>query len=219
MSSKFSVLRDDDESLESDSSSDTGGALQHHYTIPQILDYYNVAKNYPPPPEITKFENVFVRKPQDPECFMFTPPKSEINSTIYFNPSGKTSRRGNRSNRNRRGNESHADTSQNEPTEEDVLWVYKDPMDHIVGPYLSRTMRSWLLNKRYIDSSLLVKKLSDEFFQPISVLFPDINKAFELDKPTSQSNNSLNEEKNQNTLFAFSLPDSETGLDLDEIAS
>ncbi|KAH0787294.1 GYF domain containing protein [Histomonas meleagridis] len=216
MNSKFSVLRDDDESNDSDVSSDSGEPNKYLYTIPQILSYYEASKNYPPPPEITHFENVFVSKPQAPECATFTPPKSEINSTIYLNTSGKTSRRTNRPNRNRKGNDSHTEFSQNEPIEEDLQWYYKDPMDHIVGPYSSSTMRNWLLNKRYIDSSLLVKKVSDENFEPISTLFPDINKAFADNKVKPQATNNSINEKSQNTLFAFSLPDAETDLDLDE---
>ncbi|KAH0794044.1 GYF domain containing protein [Histomonas meleagridis] len=221
--SMFSSLRDGDDSSDS-SSADTSDKDKLQYTIEEILDLYESSKKTSPPADLMKYQNVFENEPQKPESMTFTPPKTEINSTIYLNPSGKQSTRRPQMQSQKNSRRWSGESPNNEllPNDSDMssmtFWNYKDPMDQIVGPYPSSVMREWL-NKRYIDSSLLIQKAdsNDHNFQPISVVFPDISKAFCEEKTNinNSSNSDTTQQKKQTTLFSFSLSDDT--LDLTDI--
>ncbi|OHT07308.1 hypothetical protein TRFO_24569 [Tritrichomonas foetus] len=223
--SRFAALRDDDGDNGSDEyiePSDAFEKLTPQYTIQEILNLYKSSINEPPPPEIMRYENVFIQDPQTPECSSFHPPKSEINSTIYLNANGKNQNRRNTRTPQRGGrgkpnavNEKRADSQNNQSNdepEEDLsqLWYYKDPLDCIVGPYTSHQMQEWL-EKRYIDASLPIRNAASEArFQPISVIFQDTSKAFaetNSAKPTGAANNECQAEKRITTLISFSMDD------------
>lgn len=218
MRSKFSVLREDDSNESEDSLEDTE---RYQYTIPELLSYYDAAVAIPPPAKAQEFD-VFVSTPQKPACKLFTPPKSEINSTIYLNPATikapprRTQRQPQRS---KKGADAAGAAGDDDAGV--TMWCYKDPMDHVVGPYPSAMMRDWL-DRKYIDASLLVRDVSSgEEFQEISRLFPDMSQAFVDRKGHAACGESQNEEdedkeRRQTTLFSFAAVDNDR-LDFDDI--
>ena len=92
--SRFAALRlgEDDESENEEEESpqlqSPFDKLTPQYSFEQIINLYATS---PKDPNLIgdsfkskKFENIFVRNTQPPECNSFTPPASEINSTIYL---------------------------------------------------------------------------------------------------------------------------------------
>lgn len=168
--SRFAALRDDDDNTASDSSPEIE-RLSPQYSMQDILD---VSKTDvpPPPPELSQFQNFFCKDAQSPEITTFVPPKSEINSKNC--PTAKQGLR----RRFGRGSK----TGQREDLELEELgpcWYYKDPMDRVIGPYPSKRMREWL-DRKLIDAALPIRSASspEGRFQPISVVFPDLARAF-----------------------------------------
>lgn len=226
--SRFAALRDDDGDNGSDES-DAFDKLTPQYSIQEILNYYKSSINELPPPELIKNVGVFVQESQIPECKRTHPPKSEINSTIYLNIGKQQNRRNVRAVNQKGKVKSPNDTDKsgdshghfdNIESEEDLckLWYYKDPLDCTLGPYTSHQMQEWM-EKRYIDSSLLVRNAANEGkFQPISVIFPDVSKAFvetNNQKNTTQNPNNL-PEKRITTLISFSMDEDNDEWDHDD---
>ena len=219
MSSKFSVLREDDSNESEDSLEDTE---KYQYSIPELLSFYESSISIPPPAKVQEYD-VFVSTPQKPACIMFTPPKSEIKSTIYLNPSTikAVPRRSQRQPQRSRKNFDQSGAANDEDAGV-TMWYYIDPMDHVVGPYPSAMMKDWL-DRKYIDSTLMVKDInSNEDFQEISQLFPDLSQAFidgkgnENNFNQSQNEDEDDKEKKHTTLFSFSVVDDDR-LDFDDI--
>lgn len=192
----FAALCDDD-----DTGSDSGAGVGHlspQYTMQEVLDHARTA-GAKPPHGLTKFRNAYTATPQEPECNTFTPPKSEINSTLFN--TGKLERKRTSRTQPTRGGRT-ASTRQTEPNMEELgqCWFYKDPTGKVLGPYPSRRMKDWL-DRRMIEPSLLIRVAGgDGPFQPISEVFPESGRAFaDVQVKTSET------EKQLMTLVSFSV--------------
>lgn len=228
--SRFAALKSDDDNENEEDYSDAGtplDMLKPQYSIKRILEIYKDAPKglNSIGDQIKKLDSIFVRASQAPECFSFKPPTSEINSTIYL--PGKTQTKQNPVQQPKKGQQK---TKQQQPKKQQVpppvsqtsikplpkydesgtMWLYKDPVDHVLGPYPSAKMREWFEN-RYFDKTLLVRQYNAEGrFQTIAATFPDISMAFrDVVKPKNvdeQQDSSENEmKKNSDTLFSFAL--------------
>ena len=98
--SMFAALKSDDSEENYIEELPSLEKLTPQYTIQQILNLY---KDSPKDPNLIgesyqqkKFEKLFVKGAQPPECFSFKPPSSEINSPIFLgSSSGKNFQRQN----------------------------------------------------------------------------------------------------------------------------
>lgn len=189
----FAVLRDDD--IGSDS-----GHLSPQYTMQEVLDQAGAPGNKVAPPGLTKFRNAYTANPQEPECSTFTPPKSEINSTLFLANTGKVERKRTGRTQSTRTGKGLGGQSERDIDELGPCWFYQDPTGRIMGPYPSQRMKEWL-DRRMIESSLLIRQAgTDSPFQPISVVFPEIGSAF-----ADTHVKAADTEKQLTTLVSFSV--------------
>ena len=185
----------------SDDDDDTDSPLQRlspQYTFQEILALFNPSKISPASFELTQYENVSSRDILQPECSTFTPPKSDINSPPIQpnqnqkrtqNPQNSPQKRGTKQSPKQKQKPIEKTSVQpilhqnlHQFTEEELLiaWYYKDPTGYILGPYLASDMKQWL-EKRLLHPSFLVCQGSKTgVFQPISTIFPDLTRAFEV---------------------------------------
>lgn len=146
--SRFAALRDEDENDQSDDETPATELTKHlspQYTIKEILDMYPNCTNESPPQEATLYENIFISECQPPECNTFQPPSSEINSPPYVQNNKQTPRNF-QSNQTRRPVRNQARgrnvvVTNTSPEECGQAWLYRDPMDHVIGPYSSARMK------------------------------------------------------------------------------
>jgi hypothetical protein len=236
MMSRFAALKSDESFENEEESSDSQPniddplcKLTPQYSVQKILGIYEEApKDFNLiSDEINKFDSVFVRTAQAPECYSFTPPTSEINSTVYL--PGKGTQRQNVLQQQRKGQPKPRQQPVKKQTiqisgnqtnatfrplhkfdESSSMWLYKDPVDHILGPYPSYKMREWF-EKRYFDKTLLIRQVNVEGkFQSVASTFPDISMAFKYDtkvkKMDIESDPVVGKVQcDADTLFSFSL--------------
>jgi hypothetical protein len=181
--------------------------------------------------DASRFDNVYIKNAQSPECTHFHPPQSEINSLIYLNGGKSPAQRSAPGSGLRRtgvprnpvpsrpkkpGQPAKATDWHMDESDDDigVGWFYKDPMDQTLGPYTPRKMREWF-DKKYFDSTLLVQLgTSDGPFAPICAIFPDLANAFNDDVPPSPRSAFQGEksrEKKLLTLVSFSEDNDDLG--------
>jgi hypothetical protein len=83
-------------------------------------------------------------------------------------------------------------------------------MDRIIGPFPAKRMQEWL-ERRAIDASLFVRRAgSNDKFQQIAMIFPDLSVAFS--EPTVVK---VSGEVQRTTLVAFEVSDDELAWDIE----
>jgi hypothetical protein len=203
--SRFAVLGDDDDDDVSDSELET-----RRYSFQEIIDLEQFSRDHPPPSTLTSFPEVFLSEWQPLECSTFRPPTREINSQSAQDT--KSSRRPPPRTTPRAppppppAQKSPAERSETPDIEQG--WDYRDPMDRVIGPFPAKRMHEWL-EKRAIDASLFVRRAgSNDKFQQIATIFPDVGIAF-LDQGIARSSG----EPQRTTLVAFEVSDDELAWD------
>ena len=216
--SRFAVLHSD--GSEDDEGPDGIAQLTPQYTMQQILSYAKAGQSQPAPPELAKFDNIFMKEPQRPECEAFHPPQSEINSVPFTKPPRNTPqnpRRGaaasppqrtHQKETRKKAAQSKTEGARREAQgpSDTVMWVYRDPTGAVFGPFASERMRDWM-NRKFFDASLQIKVAgSDAPFMSVSATFPDLAQAF-VDLAGPKFAEMQGWESKLSTLFSFSVDD------------
>jgi hypothetical protein len=208
--SRFAVLGEQDD----DDGSDVEPEIRR-YSFQEIINLERSSRDRAPPPNLATFPAIFLSEWQPIECSSFHPPSRDVNSQSV--PESKPSRRSPARSPQRSAPAPAAPPHPKpavecpEPIDFGQCWEYRDPMDTIMGPFPAQRMQEWL-EKKAIDASLFVRRAgSDEKFQQISSIFPDLALAF-LEPSAARGT----EEPQRTTLVVFEVSDDELSWDIEE---
>jgi hypothetical protein len=235
MEGRFFGLQDDPDDLDDDlsgpepSASDPLSRLSPRYSIDDVLRAQRSWAQLPPPLEIQRFENVYVREFQTPESVTFRPPTSDINSAASYGTKDKGQQRPYQQPNVRRAASPRsvppprpkkpappprAPDARDEPEPPGPVWFYQDPFSQTMGPYTSRRMREWF-TKKYFDGNLQIAGSEAGPFQVLSAVFPDQAVAFNDDGPqggkavSADGFEDRGRDRRLDTLVSFSVTDAD----------